>query len=134
MFDFRLSLKNIWGNGVLYDEDKTMLLIEGGNQTWYSFKSSIIDHISCNPKRGGGNFHFKSKQFEAAQEKQFMSTLSATTKVVGCALQVCAVHVPNNQFSKKLQAFSEGFAKRDYFSYKQNYIFLLSPDWRSFRK
>ena len=75
-----------------------MLLIEGGNQTWYSFKSSITDHISCNPKRGGGNFHFKSKQFEAAQEKQYMSTLSATTKVVGCALQVCKIKAAATHF------------------------------------
>jgi len=89
IFCFRLSLKNCWGNGITYDEEKTAHLVNGENQLWYSFKTSLLEHLACNPKRSGGDFHFKAKQFEAAQQRKTKSNIQANTNVVTAGIEVC---------------------------------------------
>ena len=95
-------MKNTWGNGVLYDKEQTDELLKGQNQFWYSFKSSLLNHFGCNPSRGGGQFHYKSKQFENSVKKNNQAILSANVKVVGTALQVCKMKAAALHFESML--------------------------------
>ena len=56
-------LHESFGNGIVFDQIKTELLPNGGNQTWYKFKQVLRKHVNCNSLRCGGQLHLKAKQF-----------------------------------------------------------------------
>ena len=64
------------------------MLLSGGNQIWYSFKSSLIEHLKYHLTRSGGQFHFKAKQFEYKTKKLENETIQANTIVVSAAIEV----------------------------------------------
>ena len=74
-----LPTNQVFGTGLLYNEEKKDILLSGGNQIWYSFKSSLIEHLKCHLTRSGGQFHFKAKQFEFKTKKLENETIKAST-------------------------------------------------------
>ena len=64
-------------------------LIRGGNQNWFNFKRSLIDHVSCSQIRSGGQEHFKAKQYEIRERKRNAQNIKVNTNLVSAAIQVC---------------------------------------------
>jgi hypothetical protein len=44
--------------GLIFDADKTAMLLEGGVQQWYCLKNTIKQHITCT----GSKVHFEALQ------------------------------------------------------------------------
>ncbi|MEO0684576.1 MAG: hypothetical protein AAFY76_05890 [Cyanobacteria bacterium J06649_11] len=84
-----LQQKETWGVGLHYDDSKTDLLTEGGNQLWYSFKNSLKDHLNCSSLRSSGHIHLKAKQYQMAKLKTDEKKLDACANIVAAALEAC---------------------------------------------
>ena len=78
-----------WATGFFYDKEKSDLLISGGNQTWYRFKKSMIEHLSCDAKRSAGQAHFQSSKFQLKQRKKENALVKINTNVVSAAIHIC---------------------------------------------
>ena len=104
-FCCRLS-KNIWGNGITYDSSKTEKLVSGENQVWYSFKQNLLDHLSCNPTRSGGNFHMKAKEYEIMEEKRKKEALNTNVNIVSAGIEICKMKASGSAFEDMISFLS----------------------------
>lgn len=90
--------KNTFGVGLVYNADKAELLYDGGNQTWYSFKDAIIDHLCCHPTRNAGQCHLKAKIFKNKQQREERVRMDTNMNVVSAGLQVIKMKAAGLQF------------------------------------
>ena len=99
-------MNNTWGNGLSFSSEKCERLTSGGNQIWYRFKQSLSEHLSCNPNRSGGQFHFKAKQYTAARNREMNENISANMNVVSAGLQVCKMKSAAQSFEGLISLLS----------------------------
>ena len=86
----RTKSNSSWG-GLVYAKDKTEAIMDGGNQTWYSFKNSIIEHLGCSSLRSSGQEHYKANQF-ALKEKKTQKKIKDINILVSAAIHVCKMN------------------------------------------
>ena len=101
-----LSSHLAYGNSLVYEEKKREQLISGGNQTWYSFKMSLQEHLSCHSSRSGGQFHFKAKQFEMKTSKSEKEHIRLNTAVVSAGIEVCKMKAAAYSFESLISLLS----------------------------
>ena len=63
--------------------------MNGGNQQWFSFKNSLIEHVGCSSSCSGGQEHFKAKQHAMKDEKMNERNMAINTNLVSAAIQIC---------------------------------------------
>ena len=98
------QIKSVPGNnfaaGLSLSKERTELLISGGNQSWYSFKSMMIEHASCSTNRNGGMAHYRALVAEKQRKKVKKSVLQVISNQLKCALfivksKTAALHYEN---------------------------------------
>ena len=91
----------------MYKEDKTKELLEGKNQTWYSFKDYILSHFNfTGGSKVAGDFHFKAKQFQVKVKRQKELQIDVTKNVVSTALTACKIKSAGMSFESLLSLVS----------------------------
>ena len=74
--------------------------MSGCNQAWYSFKSSMVEHLGCSSVRSGGQEHYNAKQF-VLKEKQFQKrNMDMNTTLVAAAIQVCKMKAAGSSYER----------------------------------
>ncbi len=91
---------NNFAAGLSLSKERTELLISGGNQSWYSFKSMMIEHASCSTNRNGGMAHYRALLAEKQRKKVKKSVLQVISNQLKCALfivksKTAALHYEN---------------------------------------
>ena len=76
----------IWVSGIVFDTNKTELLSIGDNQTWYSFKMSLREHLLCSSLCSGVQVHLKAKQNHLKSWQHGRKRLDINTRAVASAL------------------------------------------------
>ena len=80
----------------MYAKDKTEAIVVGGNQTWYSFKNSIIEHLRCSSLRTGG-------QESALKEKKTQKKIKEiNTTLVRAAIHVCKMKAAGLAYERQV--------------------------------
>lgn len=75
----------------MYAKEKTEAIMVGGNQTWYSFKKSMIEHLGCSSLRSGGQEHYKAKKFALKEMKMQKKITGINTTLVSAAIHTCKI-------------------------------------------
>lgn len=73
----------------MYDKKKTEELMTGGNQQWYHFKNSLVEHIGCSLSRSAGDEHFKALQFAIKEKEIKARNVDVNTNLVAAGVHVC---------------------------------------------
>ena len=72
----------------------------GCNQAWYSFKSSMVEHLGCSSVRSGGQEHYNAKQF-VLKEKQFQKRTWILTQLLLLLLyRVCKMKAAGSSYER----------------------------------
>ena len=97
-----MQLNSSWGAGLVYAKEKTEAIMAGSNQTWYSFKNSLIEHLGCSSLRSGGQEHYKAKQFTLKEKKMQMKTREINTTLVSAAIHACKSKAAGMAYEKQV--------------------------------